>query len=168
MLPHVESSFNRARIPRSGRPGCGSSCAPPGRRYLRIDGAVDNRLDPFRSTEAAAQLLAYNYHVLGTWPLALTAYNHGTDGVRHAKETLGTDDIVQHRAQLPEPHLRFRLAQFLRVVPRGARDRPQPGEVFRPAAEGPEVHFQEVELPAYVTVGALEHTLKIEPRSCAG
>jgi len=26
--------------------------------------------------------------------LALTAYNHGAEGVRRAKETLGTDDIV--------------------------------------------------------------------------
>ena len=102
-----------------------------GRRYMRIDGAVDDRLDPFRSTEAAAQLLAYNYRVLGTWPLALTAYNHGTAGMLRAKETLGTDDIVTHRAQLHQPHLRLRLAQLLRLLPRRARDRPQSREVLR-------------------------------------
>ena len=50
---------------------------------------MDDRLDPFRSTEAAAQLLAYNYRLLGTWPLALTAYNHGTAGMLRAKETHG-------------------------------------------------------------------------------
>src|SRR5260370_27657202 len=62
---------------------------------MRLENAVDDRLDPFRSTEAAAQLLAYNYRLLGSWPLALTAYNHGAEGVRRAKDTLGTDDIVR-------------------------------------------------------------------------
>src|ERR1017187_6264494 len=93
-LPHVESSFNPAAYSKVGAAGLWQFMPSTAKRYLRIDGAVDNRLDPFRSTEAAAQLLAYNYRVLGTWPLALTAYNHGTAGVRHAKESLGTDDIA--------------------------------------------------------------------------
>src|SRR5579872_1917926 len=95
VLPHVESSFNPAAYSKVGAAGLWQFMRSTGRRYMRIDGAVDDRLDPFRSTEAAAQLLAYNYHVLGTWPLALTAYNHGTAGVLRAKETLGTDDIVK-------------------------------------------------------------------------
>ena len=95
MLPHVESSFNPRAYSKVGAAGLWQFMRSTGRRYMRIDGAVDDRLDPFRSTEAAAQLLAYNYRVLGTWPLALTAYNHGTAGMRRAKETLGTDDIVR-------------------------------------------------------------------------
>src|SRR5437763_250276 len=95
VLPHVESSFNPAAYSKVGAAGLWQFMRSTGRRYMRIDSAVDDRLDPFRSTEAAAQLLAYNYRVLGTWPLALTAYNHGTAGVRRAKETLGTDDIVR-------------------------------------------------------------------------
>ena len=95
VLPHVESSFNPNAYSKVGAAGLWQFMRSTGRRYMRIDGAVDDRLDPFRSTEAAAQLLAYNYRVLGTWPLAITAYNHGTAGMRRAKETLGTDDIVR-------------------------------------------------------------------------
>src|SRR6202047_4126877 len=95
VLPHVESSFNPAAYSKVGAAGLGQFMRSTGRRYLHIDNTVDDRLDPFRSTQAAAQLLAYNYHLLGTWPLALTAYNHGAEGVRRAKETLGTDDIVR-------------------------------------------------------------------------
>jgi len=95
VLPHVESSFNPSAYSKVGAAGLWQFMRSTGRRYMRIDGAVDDRLDPFRSTEAAAQLLAFNYRVLGTWPLAITAYNHGTAGVRRAKETLGTDDIVR-------------------------------------------------------------------------
>ena len=65
-----------------------------GRRFLRIDAAVDERLDPYRSTEAAASFLEQNYIVLGSWPLALTAYNHGPGGMKRAQEQLGTSDIV--------------------------------------------------------------------------
>src|ERR1700721_1271403 len=94
VLPPVESSFTPPAYSKVGAAGLWQFMASPGRRYLHIDSSVDDRLDPFRSTQAAAQLLAYNYHLLGTWPLALTAYNHGAEGVRRAKETLGTDDIV--------------------------------------------------------------------------
>ena len=65
-----------------------------GRRFLRIDAVVDERLDPYRSTEAAARFLEQNYIVLGSWPLALTAYNHGTAGMRRAQEQMGTSDIA--------------------------------------------------------------------------
>jgi len=77
VLPHVESSFNPAAYSKVGAQGLWQFMRSTGRRYLHIDSTVDDRLDPFRSTQAAAQLLAYNYHLLGTWPLALTAYNHG-------------------------------------------------------------------------------------------
>ena len=95
VLPHVESSFNAAAYSKVGAAGLWQFMRSTGRRYMRIDDAVDERLDPYRSTEAAAQLLAYNYRVLGSWPLALTAYNHGAAGMRRAKETVGTDDFVK-------------------------------------------------------------------------
>jgi membrane-bound lytic murein transglycosylase D len=93
-LPHVESSFNPAAYSKVGAAGLWQFMRSTGRRFMRIDDAVDERMDPYRSTEAAAQLLAYNYRVLGTWPLALTAYNHGAGGLRRAKQELGTDDYV--------------------------------------------------------------------------
>jgi len=95
VLPHVESSFNAAAYSKVGAAGLWQFMRSTGRRYMRVDDAVDERLDPYRSTEAAAQLLAYNYRVLGSWPLALTAYNHGASGMRRAKESVGTDDYVK-------------------------------------------------------------------------
>jgi membrane-bound lytic murein transglycosylase D len=57
VLPHVESSFNPAAYSKVGAAGLWQFMRSTGRRYMRIDSAVDDRLDPFRSTEAAAQLL---------------------------------------------------------------------------------------------------------------
>src|SRR5256885_1037939 len=134
VLPHVESSFNPAAYSKVGAAGLWQFMRSTGRRYMRIDSAVDDRLDPFRSTEAAAQLLAYNHRVLGTWPLALTAYNHGTAGVRRAKETLGTDDIARIVRSYSSRTFGFASRNFY-VSFLAARHRSQSREVLRCAAE---------------------------------
>ena len=64
-----------------------------GRRFLTIDYTVDERLSPKASTVAAARLLRVNFEKLGSWPLAITAYNHGAAGMSRAKKKMGTDDI---------------------------------------------------------------------------
>ena len=93
-LPHVESSFNPRAYSKVGAAGMWQFMRSTGRRWLRVDNVVDERLDPYKSTVAAAQFLGINYSILGTWPLALTAYNHGAGGMLRAKELMGTDDIV--------------------------------------------------------------------------
>jgi membrane-bound lytic murein transglycosylase D len=93
-LPHVESSFNPYAYSRVGAAGMWQFMRSTGRRFLRIDNAVDERLDPYKSSRAAASFLEQNYAILGRWPLALTAYNHGPAGMRRAMEQLHTDDIA--------------------------------------------------------------------------
>ncbi len=92
-LPHVESSFNPAARSHVGAVGLWQFTRPTGRRFMQIDHVVDERRDPFSSSEAAARLLSYNYSILNSWPLAITAYNHGVAGMRRAVKRMGTDDI---------------------------------------------------------------------------
>lgn len=94
VLPHVESSFNTYAYSKVGAAGMWQFMRSTGLRFLRIDSAVDERLDPYRATEAAARFLQQNYIVLGSWPLALTAYNHGPGGMRRAQQQTGTSDIA--------------------------------------------------------------------------
>ena len=70
-----------------------------GKRFMKVDYVVDERLDPVVATEAAARLLRENYAVLGNWPLALTAYNHGAAGMNRAIKKLGTSriDVIVER-----------------------------------------------------------------------
>lgn len=93
-LPHVESSFNPAARSHVGASGLWQFTRSTGRRYMRIDHVVDERRDPYLSSVAACRLLEHNYNVTGSWPLALTAYNHGAAGMRRAVRKLGTDDIA--------------------------------------------------------------------------
>jgi membrane-bound lytic murein transglycosylase D len=134
-----------------------------GRRYMRIDNAVDDRLDPFRSTEAAAQLLAYNYRILGTWPLAITAYNHGAAGVRHAKETLGTDDIVKIVRNYNGKTFGFASRNFYVSFLAALEVDHNTEKYFGGSLEKQsEARFQEVIVPGYVNIGSLERALKID------
>jgi membrane-bound lytic murein transglycosylase D len=94
VLPHVESSYDPTAYSRVGAAGMWQFMPSTAVRYMRIDHVVDERRDPFLSTHGAAQLLADNHAVLGTWPLAITAYNHGAGGMRRAVAQLGTTDIA--------------------------------------------------------------------------
>jgi peptidoglycan lytic transglycosylase D len=165
VLPHVESSFNPAAYSKVGAAGLWQFMRSTGRRYMRIDGAVDDRLDPFRSTEAAAQLLAFNYRVLGSWPLALTAYNHGTAGVRHAKETLGTDDIVKIVRNYNSRTFGFASRNFYVSFLAALEIDRNPEKYFGALPKQHEARFQEVQVPAYVPMGTLERALKVDPET---
>jgi membrane-bound lytic murein transglycosylase D len=60
---------------------------------MAIAGVVDERRDPLRATRGAALHLKANYEALGSWPLAITAYNHGRAGVARAVRDTGSSDI---------------------------------------------------------------------------
>jgi membrane-bound lytic murein transglycosylase D len=92
-LPHVESSFNPVARSHVGAAGLWQFMASTGRRYMRIDNVVDERLDPERASDAAALLMRHNFEVTESWPLAITAYNHGAGGMRRAVAQVGTRNI---------------------------------------------------------------------------
>ncbi len=162
VLPHVESSFNPAAYSKVGAAGLWQFMRTTGRRYMRIDNAVDDRLDPFRATEAAAQLLAYNYRLLGTWPLALTAYNHGAEGMRRAKESLGTDDIVKIVRNYNGRTFGFASRNFYVSFLAALEVDRNPEKYFGPVERASEARFQEVTVPGYVQISTLERALKID------
>lgn len=93
-LPHVESSFNYQAYSKVGAAGIWQFMRSTARLYrLKVNYVVDERRDVFKATIAAAKLLKANHKILGTWPLALTAYNHGANSIKRAIKKLGTTDI---------------------------------------------------------------------------
>ncbi len=162
VLPHVESSFNPAAYSKVGAAGLWQFMRSTGRRYMRIDSAVDDRLDPFRSTEAAAQLLSYNYRLLGSWPLALTAYNHGAEGVRRAKVSLGTDDIVSIVRNYKGRTFGFASRNFYVSFLAALEVDRNPEKYFGSLERLGETRFQEVMVPAFVNIAPLAKALKID------
>ena len=93
-LPLVESCFNLHAYSKVGAAGVWQFMPATGRRFLHVDNLVDERRDPIFSTRAAARFLAEMHGSLAAWPLAITAYNHGPEGMARAVAQLGTTDIV--------------------------------------------------------------------------
>lgn len=111
-LPHVESSFNAVARSHAGAAGLWQFTSGTGREYMRVDPVLDERLDPWLSTEAAAQLLSHNYAQLNSWPLAITAYNHGLNGMRRAVRDVGTSDYVAIRDRYKGARFGFASRNF--------------------------------------------------------
>lgn len=93
-LPHVESSFDPSAYSKFGASGIWQFTRSTGKRFMTVGYTVDERRDPIVSSEAAARLLMENYEKLGSWPLALTAYNHGANGMIRAKRIMGNYERI--------------------------------------------------------------------------
>lgn len=111
-LPHVESSFNYRAYSHKGAAGIWQFIRSTGRSYLRVDYLIDQRLDPVASSYAAAKLLKRNFETLQSWPLALTAYNHGLHGMTRAVKETGTRDIGRIVAEYKGRRFRFASRNF--------------------------------------------------------
>jgi peptidoglycan lytic transglycosylase D len=161
-LPLVESSYNPNAYSKVGAAGLWQFMRSTGRRFMRIDRAVDDRMDPFRATDAAAQLLAYNHRILGTWPLALTAYNHGVAGMRRAVDKLGTTNIVTIVRDYSSRTFGFASRNFYVSFLAALRIEQDPQKYFGTIVPMREERFREVRMPAYVSIRPLEHALDID------
>ncbi len=94
-LPHVESSFDYEAYSKVGAAGIWQFMRSTGKHYLHIAYDVDERRDPIAETRAAAKLLSSNYALLKAWPIAITAWNYGDNGMKRAVDELGTTDIEE-------------------------------------------------------------------------
>ncbi|NUM59523.1 MAG: lytic transglycosylase domain-containing protein [Bdellovibrionaceae bacterium] len=94
-LPLVESSFNKQATSKVGAAGLWQFMEGTGKKFLVVNDFIDERRSPFKSSEAAAELIKENYKILSkSWPLAITAWNHGPGGLRKAMKSLKTKDIA--------------------------------------------------------------------------
>ena len=92
-LPHVESSFNPMAISRSGAVGVWQFMPPTGAEFMTVSKHIDERRDPWIAAESAAKLLQRNYDALRSWPLAITAYNYGHNGLKRIVKRMGSSDL---------------------------------------------------------------------------
>jgi membrane-bound lytic murein transglycosylase D len=107
----IESGFNPLAVSRAGAKGMWQFMAATARRYgLRVDHWIDERLDPEKSTVAAASYLRDLYNIFGSWPLAQAAYNAGEVKVSRAMRATGSSDFW---ALARTNHLRTETKEFV-------------------------------------------------------
>jgi membrane-bound lytic murein transglycosylase D len=150
ILPHVESSFNPKAYSSAGAAGIWQFTRSTGRRYMQVDYVVDERMDPFAATDAAAQLLEHNYQLTGTWPLALTAYNHGASSLRRASKQLGTTDIETIVRDYKGRAFGFASRNFYLSFMAALQVSSDPDRYFAPYQGASPISYIQVELPDYL------------------
>jgi len=95
-LPFIESSFDYTAYSSVGAAGIWQFMPRTARSHRMLVGRhVDERRDPVKATRAAAEYLRLAYQELGSWPLAITSYNHGVGGVRSKVRQAGTANIAE-------------------------------------------------------------------------
>lgn len=87
----IESALNPLAVSRAGAKGMWQFMYSTAKIYgLHIDSFVDERLDPVKSAEAAAQYLQDAYEIFGDWNLAIASYNCGAGNVNKAIRRSGS------------------------------------------------------------------------------
>ena len=100
LMTFIESMFNTKAHSSAGAAGVWQLMPATAREFgLKVRRGHDDRMDILKATEAAAKLLARNYRMLQSWPLAVTGYNHGAYGVKRAIRKVGSrklEDLIEH------------------------------------------------------------------------
>lgn len=111
-LPFVESMFNLKARSKVGASGIWQFMPRTAKQFLKLNTNFDERNSPLKATHAAARLLRKNYEILGTWPLAITAYNYGANGIRRAVKAVGSDDLNELIEHYPKRRFGFASENF--------------------------------------------------------
>ena len=124
-LAYLESGYNPFAVSRSNAVGMWQFISSTGRSYgLRQDWWMDERRDPYRSTEAAASYLARLYDIFHDWHLAVASYNGGEGKIGRAKEATGAsslheiiqkNDTLDYKLQLREETALY-VPRFLAIA----------------------------------------------------
>jgi len=111
-LPHLESGFNSRAKSKVGAAGMWQLMPETARQYMKVTAQQDDRLHPELATVVAARILKDNYRRTQSWPLAITGYNYGINGVMRAMRSLATTDYMIIRNQHKSPIFKFAAKNF--------------------------------------------------------
>ena len=161
-LPHVESSFNHTAYSKMGASGLWQFTRGTGRLFMKVNSIIDERSDPFHSTDAAARLLKKNYEELGSWPLAITAYNHGLAGMKRAQAQLNTSDFGVIYDEYKSRSFGFASRNFYAEFIAATQVAQNYKELFGELTFDPPIEIQRFVIPDYVYLSTLANCFGID------
>lgn len=102
-LPVIESALNTRAKSRVGATGLWQIMFNTAKDLdLKVNSYVDERMDPFKSSDAAAKYLSELFERFNDWNLAIAAYNYGPGNIRRAIKASGYSNFWNLRGYLPK------------------------------------------------------------------
>lgn len=164
-LPHVESSFNIRAYSRVGAAGMWQFMRRTGRLFsLKIGYRIDERWDPIKSTIAAARLLRKNYEELKSWPLAITAYNHGPASIKRAVRVTRSRDLGVIIEKYKNRRFKFASKNFYGCFLAASEIAANPDKYFSNIDYHLPLTYHEIQLKSYFRPKTLAKYLGISER----
>ena len=101
-LPAWESRLDAQAMSPVGAAGLWQLMPATARKFgLVVNNTLDERFDPYKSTEAGVKYLAELYDTFGDWTIAMAAYNCGPGRMNKALKTSGQNDYWKLRRYIP-------------------------------------------------------------------
>lgn len=102
-LSVIESNLEKGTVSWAGAVGPWQLMDYEGKRFgLRMSGGIDERMDFYKSTHAAAKLIKELYAEFGDWLLVVAAYNGGVGRVKQCIKKANSKDFWDIQYYLPE------------------------------------------------------------------
>lgn len=165
-LPVVESEYKATAKSRSGARGLWQFMENSMSPFMKKNEWFDERLDPWKSTDAALKKLQDNYRVLKDWPLAIGAYNCGLGAMSRAvkKAKVKTFWYLAEHKLIPEETINYvpKLLAITEVAENGEEYRvtlPEPNESLHL------VDFDYITTKEKISLSCLENELRLEEGS---
>lgn len=170
-LPFVESLFRERAFSKAGAAGLWQFMPDTARRYMTVDKLVDERYDPVVATHGAARLLLKNHELLGSWPLAINAYNSGPGNLQKAVAKFGTRDISKIIRNFKSGSYAFASRNFYPSFLAALRISTNEEKYFGHIPKDPPLRFDLIELPstmsfpeiAYLSDSSLQEMKELNP-----
>lgn len=161
-IPFVESLFQWGARSAAAAGGIWQFMPSTGRMYLSMRAEMDERFDPLRATEAAAKLLSTNHKSLKTWPLAITAYNHGRGGMKRAVRQVGTRDLGRIAQSYRSRTFGFASRNFYSEFVAAWQAYENRAIHFPDARPAPTLSFDEISPASFVHLPKLAHQAAVD------
>ncbi len=145
-IPFVESSFNIKARSKVGASGIWQFMRGAGKEYMKVNNIVDERNDPLTATHAAAKKLKSNYQILKSWPLAITAYNHGVYGMKRIVDKYQSTELFDYIGKKPTSRFGFASESFYATFLAAVEVEKNAEKYFGKAPWDKEFKFEEVTL----------------------
>ncbi len=146
-IPLVESSFNDLATSKAGASGVWQFIGNTGKKFLMVNSNIDERRSPIKSAYAAALVLKEDYMLLKhQWPLAVTAYNHGPGGVRHAAKTSKSYELATILTKYQSKSFGFATSNYYSEFLAALYAEKYQDEIFGAAGPDEDNHTQVVRL----------------------